>query len=301
MGDSNAGIFAGLIGLTLLVMGGIGISLLADNQSVSIDKSNSLVKSIAAGKLRISELEAEMAIKEQRLTSQQQEKRERAELYAQRSTRRANLKLQLEELRAQETGLTEAFAALDHDYSEYRDKLRNTRRRMMLGAYLGDIPIRGGKTLKSARIIEFKPGVVRLSHTGGNYSLPLSQLSPTIKERILWDRTELEHEPALAVTRKQPSLPRSSRKEVDPRALTLAQSRFSAAMAGRNEISISLNEARSHLHGPRRSPPGSLETYEDRVRRLSKLLAQKETLLERCRQELRALDPQDRLLRNSPR
>lgn len=302
MGESHAGLFVVLIGIIALVFGGIGISLMAENQAQGRGREQSLHAVIADNAATIADLERSVRSSRQRAVEYEKEHRRIAEDLHHEQVRIASLTLKSEALENERESIEQAIADAEAALGQGRLAARDAARQRLVGDFLGEVRFRGARRYTGVRVTGFGPGTMRFSHDGGVSSIPLSQLSKDLKSRIFWDPSEAADEDRAATAESrdsQPSFrpfPRKTKAAPDPHQVSQAQARFSAALASREEVKRALEEANFHLDGPRRSPPGSLETYADRVNRLTRLLQSKEALLDQCRTQLRTVSPHDPLL-----
>ncbi|GAA5481644.1 hypothetical protein [Haloferula sargassicola] len=301
MGDSQVGIFITLVGVIALVLGGIAISLLAETQPARADSTQSLVQTIGNDRVEIERLQSEIhRLRQRKVISADEQKQVASEL---KDTRMhiATLELRRESLIEQRKQLKARIPELTEEFEDYRHQKRDEVRQRMVGTYLGDLSLIGRSGYRDCRITGFKPGVMRISHSGGNAAIPLSALPEGLRERLLWEQAEAADEPARkhASKRVAPSrqTPRSdARPAASPTEIAVARARYIAAQASLNELQTALNDARNHMNGRRRSAPGSLETYAERAERLGRLLARQTTTCADCRRELHRLNPRDPLL-----
>ncbi|MBB5352847.1 chromosome segregation ATPase [Haloferula luteola] len=296
MEESHLGIFVVLFGIIALVMGGIGITTMSDQKSTRLSQSAALTLEIDSNQDRLKSLREEISSKTRTAAEYEIEGRKLEATLQQSRIEVASLQLRQESLAQKRTELVEQIPEIRHDLAAAQMAKKEALRRSMIGAYLGDVSTTR-RTYRQVRVTGFEPGAMRIVCQRGPATLPLSTLPANLKERIGWDPIEEDLERQIPRTDRTPS-PNIGKAAAPSEAdIARAQADFASAKAEMDQTQRSLEEAQSQIGGSRKSPPGSLETYQERAQRLSRLLEQQRLRYEDSRNTLIRVHPNDSLLR----
>ena len=309
--DNASGLTSFLIGCIVVVMAGVGISLLVDRRFGFSSNEAMLQRDLATGETDISQLQGSCRLlAPQVATSEANSQRfdaERQALVKQLGT----LKQRRDSLEASRVALTPAIRALAEEFSRYRQRYRDQARNAAVGESLGNLKTRAGREFRNATIVRVTDVGLEIHHEEGTARVQAPDLSDTLRERFQWNDEEryatLKQESSLAdsaaqpvtkpTTAKPPAAPATPPLKVEPEQLRLARRRVMTAQA---QVSQLVNDSREAIskatYGREHSVPGSLETWQNRAARLNSELEKARLELTAARALLGDLSPGDALL-----
>lgn len=317
----NTGIITLLIGLVLVVLCGIGISLIADTKLSLGDSKASLQSSLDTDKEKIQKLSSVIEYREQSwrqdhapLIGQGQQITDLKRESSDNTTTRA-------ELRTKRVDLLSSLKRIEKDTRAYRIQYRTQMRADTVGLKLDTLSLSSGRNYRSVVVRGFDSSGLRIHHQGGSARVSYSELPREMQERLQWHPNETETtktEPrALKVSDPDESppeqkiieSPRITRQigkpkgpsESDIAKISAARENFINTRKAYLNNRSQANTARYKSSDSQKSVPGSLETWAERTVRLDRLSQRLNASYINARRELSSLSPGDPLLRNSSR
>lgn len=310
--DGNSGVFSFLVGMIILVMVSVGLSLLVDSRFRFSGNRNDIERQIRQQASEIIDLTGHLEARE--------------EHYNRISSRRVPAAKQYDELKA----IIDAAAARITDLETRRDELvggveeveqafadyRTRYRKMEWAAAAGEtmpvLKIRGGRVYRAVVIKRITEVGMEIRHADGIARINAPDLDAPWHERFQWSdeerRAKLDAERRLAS-----SFVNVARGQDASQKTRTAKSRDRAAAADlvkarRNDVTrcrARVSALRSELQSAREqssyrgqtSVPGSLETWQARVNRLSGELTRATAQLNMAKKSLAEVAPKDPLLR----
>lgn len=310
--DSQAGMFGMLVGLIALVLGGVAISTAVDNRIKGGKVESDLISEISAGDRTIRDLEGSIAHSERVWEQQHAPRASTATRLRKARAEAAALVSRRQELDGITRDLQRENERIEAEFSELQAKTRSKVRAKLIGHDIGRFPTTTGRTYEDARLVGFTTFGVRIRHRHGSVTVDFKELTDDWKERILWEPSESVRKPVVAAPadeeddlntlpdareRTRQRMAERDRKEEERRQqVEIARNRFIAAKAAYLAAKRATSEARSQIDGPRRSPQGSLETWEERTAQLSKVEFRFRAAYDEARARLREVSPSDTLL-----
>jgi hypothetical protein len=313
--DDNSGLFTFMVGLTIVVMVGIGLSLLVDgrfNSSKTASESVSQIESGAADlellDARYQEVSLRLAGAEPRLQGQLRERESTLATLRDLDQRRETFGLRKEDL-------LNSIQRLEEGFSEYRARYREMVRAAAVGRSLGNLKIRGGREYHQAVITEVTDVGLEIRHENGLARIQAPDLDPDMQDFFQWDdearRDRLARE--LANRRMVSSLPETTQPVVEkPKPASAPGLGTPADDEGRETLRRKVraweakvarldserNEALANAsYGRNSSVSGSLETWQGKAARLGAELVRARAELAAAKAVLAGVAPSDPLRR----
>ena len=319
--DEHPGVFTFMVGMIVLVLAGVGLSLVIDRRL-----------SFSSGKLGIqreinldaTELEGLIAVREERsriLNSQPATRQQGAETPA-------GIREKLEVMRRRQTSLEETrkqqqemIAQLEDDFSRFRAEYRRRTWTSAPGEKLGNLMLANGREYRDATITRVTDVGLEIRHADGIARIQAPDLDQKIQDRFQWDdeerrkvlKDELEHLDSIAAepVEKVPEIvtripERSTREPLRSQSTTTPDSTEVAALRRlvigwkskvsklKFERSVALSNS---SFGSQTSVPGSLETWGAKAERLGNELIRAQSELAVAKSNLAVVAPGDPLLR----
>jgi hypothetical protein len=295
------------------VFAGIGISLLVDKRFRFSSGRASLEQELSDGRHHLDQLEVRRDAARERWTSEigpragQDEELE----FAARELRESRKRLG--ELRERRSELEAAIGAEDDAFRDYRAAFRQSARAAAAGERRDELTARGGKVYKEVTLTRVTSEGVEFSHSEGVSRLRPEELDPSWQERFQWHPEERIQaasgtKPAEGGQDATPTPPAPALSSAEDLAEQAAAKKlaglrrdFAEALRHLGKAEAELARARADAGANRgRSVPGSLETWEERVRYLEANSAKFRERYLAARGRLAAASPDDGLLRDAP-
>jgi len=318
--DNNSGLFTFLIGLIVLVMVGVGLSVLVDSRFSFTRSARDLEGAVASDKEEIKRLTAMVEEYHSQLSSQQPKlKAANAELKALEAGA-ADTQSKLNGLQARRDEIAASIPPLRTQFDDYRRKYRQQTWAAAVGESLGDLEIRGGRVYRKSTISKVTEVGLEIRHEDGIARIQGPDLSMAIQDRFQWDDAErmqrlqreyAEHnsikDPKLAA--KPPAKPVPVKRSFSRSAPVSPEDQVKIDAARKkvigwksrvSQLSSDRFAAQSNAYSSQTSVPGSLETWQARASRLTAELAKAKGELAAAKSVLQDLSPKDSLLRPDP-
>ena len=302
--DNQSGLFSFLVGCIVVVMAGVGISLLVDRRFGFSKNESELQRDITTGesdlpqlKSTYQELSPQVAASDAKLRLLDENRQALVRRLRDMDQRRTTLE-------ATRTELQPAIKALDGEFRNYRQKFRDMVRAAAVGESLGDLKIRGGREFRKTTIVRVTDVGLEIHHEEGTARVQAPDLGDALRERFQWNDEDryarLKEEsdqdatppadptppPPKPTSADTPTPPKNAPPKPDAEKLKVLRGRVITAKSQVTQLTINTNEAVSKASfGRERSVPGSLETWQNKANRLK-------VDLEKARQELTAAKAQ---------
>lgn len=312
IGDSNeqSGTVGFLVGIIILVFAGIFFSLLADKRFKFSSGKASLEESVNDGRRHVAKLEGQLeASKElwkkkvQPLEKQPEVLRAAADEARESGSRLVSLRQRLKAAEAELLAVEEGFRA-------YRDQYRKQVRLAAVGEELPELQSLSGRTYSQVTVTRVSVDGLDFKHSHGIGRLGPDELDESWRERFQWHPEEQPKAAppvakAPAVVNAQPAgKPRGEKgspapdpKEEAAKKLAGLRRDVTEALRFLQKAEGELGRARAEAQNSRaRSVPGSLETWEDKVKRMESLAEKFRGQYNAARAKLAAVAPDDSLL-----
>jgi hypothetical protein len=319
--DDHPGVFTFMVGMIVLVMAGVGLSLVIDRR---LSFSSGKLRTQREINLDAAELESLAATRdersrllESRTAKPQNSSESAAEILGRTETMRQRQAI-LEDARKQ---LHQAIAGIEDDFSRFRAEYRRSTWTGAQGEKLGNLALANGREYRDATITRVTDVGLEIRHSDGIARIQAPDLDPKIQDRFQWNDEErrkilkqesehlegiaagpVEEVPAITAGIAVPPVSQSRRPLANkaPDSNELATLRRlvigwkSKVAKLRLERSVALSNSG---YGSQTSVPGSLETWGAKAARLGNELARASSELAVAKSNLAAVAPADPLLR----
>ena len=313
--DNHSGITTFLVGCIIVVMTGVGLSLLADRRFGFSRNESELQRDITTGETDLAQLKAtyqelspQVAASDAKLRLIDQNRQALVRQLRDMDQRRTTLEASRKDLQPARTALAEEFR-------HYRQQSRDKIRAEAVGEALGDLKIRGGREYRKAIIVRVTDVGLEIHHQEGTARVQAPDLNDALRERFQWNDEDryarLKEETAQAAAApadppppspkpaatNRPTPPPSDTPNPDAGTLKILRGRVTTAKSQVAQLTNHTNEALAKASfGRERSVPGSLETWQNRANRLKVDLAKARQELAAAKAQLADLAPGDPLL-----
>jgi len=312
MDDSSeqSGTVGFLVGIIILVFAGIFFSLLADKRFKFSSGKASLEESVSDGKRHVAKLEAQLEAskelwkkKARPLEKQPEAFRAAADQARESGSRLVSLRQRLKAAKAELLAVEEGFRA-------YRDQYRKQVRIAAIGEELPELKSLGGKTYSDVTVTRVTADGVDFKHARGITRLGPNELDQSWSERFQWHPEEqakvappVAKPPVVVMVQpaRKPKVekgsPAQDAKEDPQKRLAGLRRDVSEALRFLQKAEGELERTRTEAANSRsRSVPGSLETWEDKVKRMESLTEKFRAQYNAARANLGAVAPNDPML-----
>ena len=312
IGDSQNPLMATVLGLVVLVMGGIAVGTFVDLRLDHSEARYDIAAEIEADADTLAGLREHRRIVEARWEEIGTTRGNHAAAITAARSRLQELDGDLDALVSRRDELLERLPALAGEFADWRRDHRQQTRDALVGSSHDSIPTRSGRSYEQVTIKAFNGQGIEIRHLYGTARIPFAELTDDWSRRVAWNpadeagppppeappegnATETATEtggdppPAQPVPETSPAGPSPEEIEKARRDVEVTRLMYQQA---RNQTT----EARIQSSGNRRSPQGSLETWEERISRLEGIEARHAAAYNQARSELRRLSPFDPLL-----
>ena len=321
--DENSGAFTFLVGLIVVVMVGVGLSLMADRKFRFISSAHEIRREIEVQDREIGEL----ADRRDRLYRELDETTNRlltgSGTLAETTALSQSTRQRLTELANNRARLLISISTIEGEFSKFRSDYRRKTWADAVGEDLGDLTIRGGRTYARATITKVTDVGLEIRHEHGIARVQGPDLTPEWQNRFQWNEEErrrrLREEMKLSeenpvdtaagqsepVTSGAKAIRKKPESKVIRRQKTDEEREKSAGLrkqviawnAKVDQLNSAKNDAASRAsYGNQASVPGSLETWSARSLRLGGELGRARAGLSAAKANLAVIAPDDPLL-----
>lgn len=305
--DNHSGIIWSLAGLTILTLSGVFLSILLDKKHGSSRARNNVHATIAANEREISTLGEELTSLNNRLISS----KKRASSNSAATNSKGNLISQLVssigELRSRKAEISLTIPELRQEFDRYRLQYREQAWANAGGEKVESILLKAGRHFERVTITRVTPVGLEISHRHGNARIDAKDLSREFRDRFQWD--DEEREKAIEAERNNRERIAQQAREVhqgpgsrveSPSGSDMEKTRSDVRLLQTKvlqlRMAIQTAEVESR-YANNRSVPGSLRTWAEQANILKADLIRTEAHMARAKEKLRALQPNDPLLR----
>jgi len=311
--DDHPGIFTFMVGVIVVVLAGVGLSLLIDLKFTFSKSISSTEKGLKTSAAEIVDLKSEIDEASRKLSAQEPSLRATAANLA-TARNRLNADIQrsakLTEIR---NHLKETIPALENEFSKYREAYRVHARAAAVGQPLGTLIIRGGREYRQVVIKEITDVGMEIRHEHGIARVQAPDLDQSFQDKFQWNDEERrnklneEHVMSEAITantvENRPESPPIRGGAANPDDTKVATLR-TKVIHWKSKVSLLNSEhsaaVSSASYGSKSSVPGSLETWQAKASRLASELAKARGELAAAKAALGLVSPNDPLLRPDP-
>lgn len=316
--NEDSGIFTYLFGLIVLVMVGVGLSLLIDKRSEFSSGAGIIQREIKLVDEEIVELKNEYKRLSLQLQNCEPKLRLSLQNFQKLSSESEIQQKQKAELEHLHRKVSADITSLEQKVSQVRSDYQRETRAAAVGENLGNLSVRGGRVYNRATILQVTDVGLEIRHEHGFARLHGPELDAKLQERFEWDEEKRQkcldkenenqdrdiEKPAEIRATISPDTQPLAQKDAMPSSandqsivLDVLQKRVSdwkqkvsTLRMGKAQADYQANNGKSH------SIPGSLETWEAKAGRLGQDLTKARGCLELAKAQLAEIAPTDLLL-----
>jgi hypothetical protein len=302
---NHDGLLAFLLGMILLVLAGVGLTLVADRVSSAGKVRSEIRFQIGQQEEEIRQLKLALKLKRSQLggsQTSQEEHNERAKLI---ELSQSAIRSRQEDLSLLKTSLESTISRLDKSFEDYRIEARKLAWGRAIGDSLGNLTTTDGRTFQEAVVVGVNDKGISIRHSNGTSSIPATALAEAYWDIFQWERPESMRWPqaensAVSQDATVGSSDASNQgaaledeKDIAPLRTAFRRAGENATRLAKELQKISAMEADSRSS----SVPGSLDTWVERKAQLSSELANAKMQYAKARANLMIRSPDDSLLR----
>lgn len=313
--DDNSGLFSFLVGLIVVVLAGVGLSLMVDRRFSVSKNATTLAKELENGQAELEDARSFLQRKSLELAAGEPKRRQISEAYASLGRRLDELDQRKAVMLAGRKRLEREIPLLESEFAGYRRKYRDATWMAAVGEKPGNLILRGGREYLDVVITQVTEVGLEIRHKDGIARIKSQDLSTAMQDRFQWNDKEQQArfaaeeevhkamEPNRVIEELVPPHGRESGQSGGPdeRKLEALRGKVSAWKAKVSKLKSDHSQALSSAsNNSQSSVPGSLETWQVRASRLGGDLARARAELAAARAGLAELSPSDPLLRVGP-
>lgn len=307
--NDNSGVFGWLACLIVIVMVGVGLSLVVDRRFQFSSNNKESQEVIAKDAEYLAELAAKKP-KQQERFNQLERPRQLVSREADELKQRLPInRTRIEELKATMAKLKLELSSQEDAMARYRKAYRDQTWLEAVGEKHPEITLRTGRRYEATSILRVTPVGLEISYKDGRARIDFTDLDPSWQERFQWRHDERE----TVITGE------SSAAEENPMTKRFGTPETGAAQPAMDDLRIEklrndvilwngkasalesqYSEAASNAGSGRNSVPGALETWSAKAARLATELSRAKLQRERARVKLEAAAPNDPLAKPLP-
>lgn len=303
--DDHEMIFWSLLGLVTLVFASVFLSLMMDKRLSFSESRAEMERELSSGEAELAELRALHSAAEQQLRSASSGGHGSAESALDPIAQLDELRKQHRALLETRDSLHEAIHQVDKRFTDYQRSYREASRNAATGEKMPSLVTRSGREYQNVRINRVTPVGIEVTHADGIARIASHDLPEAFHDRFQWDEEERMAELLLEEQNRRriaapsgpppttPPPPVHGTPSQDPAALRARVMQWRGKVA---DLSAEYRTAQSMaVRGRNVSVPGSLETWDARLRRLDSDLRRARLELIAARADLSKVAPNDRL------
>lgn len=311
--EDHPGIFYFLVGMIVLVMAGVGLSLLADQRFKFSSGTSDIKRDIATTGDELGSLRSYHQERSRQLENNSTRLKSDTSVHAELRRKSTDLGKRHSDLEINRDQLLKAIPLIETEFSRYRAEYRRQTWAGAVGQKVGTISIRGGREYQDVIITRVTDVGLEIRHKDGIARIQAPDLDPKWQDRFQWSdeerRNRLKEElanhdsiaPPPPAATEEPLLPLTrfprSADEPDDAKLQDLRTKVIAWNSKISRLQMEKSEAASQSYGGGNSVTGSLETWKAKSARVSAELAKASTELVIAKSHLAAVSPNDALLR----
>lgn len=313
--EENPALFTVLAGLIVLVMTGVGLSLLADRKFQFSNAEQDAEQQMEAEGAIVANLKSTVESRLDFLNLNESNKTLSGEVLRLRS-KNVKAKREISELTARRADLEFTILAVEDSFKQSKSNYRRNVWPSAVGEKLGELRLNNGRIYQEVAIKEVTDVGLQIVHADGIARIQPPELSSELQARFQWDsndrKSRLREELAasnqfekeinvqvvpagqLLVT-NAPTVPVANIPPPNEQLAKL-QNNVSAWQTNVDILERNASDAESRTASGQTSVPGSLETWKVRATRFKNDLVRARTELNISRSKLAEVAPTDPLL-----
>ncbi len=297
--NESSGVFGWLMGLVVIVMIGVGMSMMVDRRFQFSSNNKEIETVIKEETQHLADLSARVPKARAKLESLEQPRQLMARELDELKLRLPVSRQRIQELKAGIENLKSAIRSQDESMAVYRRSFRDQTWREAVGEKHAQLALKSGKLYENTVIQRVTAVGLEISHRDGLARIDFTELDRTWMERFQWRFDEREstiagEEAAAAapsVMETAPS-PRTPKEEENLERLRADVVNWNSKVS---TLKYQQEEAVANAGSGRASVSGGLETWAAKAQRLATELARAKQQQERARIRLGVVAPDDPL------
>jgi len=311
--EDNPGIFYFLVGMIVLVMAGVGLSILVDQRFKFSSGMSDIQRDIAMAEEELGSLKSYQEQRSRQLESFGTRLKSDSAANAELRRKATSLGKRQSELERSRDGLLATIPTIENEFSRYRAEYRQQTWTRVVGQKVGTLTLRGGREYQDVVITRVTDVGLEIRHKDGIARIQAPDLDTSWQDRFQWSdeerRNRLKEElanhesiappppPAEMVELTPATRPRPSADSRDDAKLQELRTKVIGWKGKVSRLTIERSEASSQSYNNQSSVTGSLETWKAKVARLNAEIAKAQAELVVAKSRLAAVSPNDVLLR----
>ena len=287
--SDHTGTVTFLVGVIILVMAGVGLTLVVDYRFGYSNRASDLERMIEGEAEQLETLTARHQYVLRRLIEVAPKRLSDCETYESTRARLAELDRKGSVLAASRDRICQSMVGLEEGFANYREKYRKATWRAAAGESLGELKVRGGRQYHQAVITRVTEVGLEIRHQHGIARVHAPDLESGLQDRFQWNdeerrlrlKRELANREGIGQSRNEGFATDTKAREsshggqwterpetdVERRKVFKLKSRVAKLTQERDEAVIAA------AYSSKTSVPGSLETWQARAERLAAELA----------------------------
>ena len=188
--DSHPGIFTFLVGLIILVMVGVGLSMLVDSRFSFASSACALERDIQTGATALDQLRARQQKSAQHLADLEPRLQRAASAYEATRNQLARLRQRQLALVGSRTKLQESIQSMGQEFASYQAKCLERIWAAAAGQRLGTLSSRAGHEYREVVIMRVTAMGLEIRHAEGTARVRPQDLDTALRERFQWNAAE---------------------------------------------------------------------------------------------------------------
>lgn len=298
--NESSGVFGWLMGLVVIVMIGVGMSMMVDRRFQFSSNNKEIETVIREETQQLSDLSARVPKARAKFESLDQPRQLMARELDELKLRLPVSRQRIQELKAGVESLKSGIHSHEESVAAYRRSYRDQTWREAVGEKHSQLTLKSGKLYENTVIQRVTPVGLEISHRDGLARIDFTELDRTWMERFQWRFDEREstiagEEAAAAaappVMETAPS-PQNTREAENLERLRADVVNWNSKVSA---LKVQQAEALANAGSGRASVSGGLETWAAKAKRLDAELARAKQQQERARIRLGVVAPDDPL------
>lgn len=311
--EDHPGIFYFLVGMIVLVMAGVGLSILVDQRFKFSSGMSDIQRDIAMADEELGSLKSYHEQRSREFENFGSRLKNDSAENAQLRRKATTLGKRQSELERSRDTLLAAIPAIENEFSRYRAAYRQQTWTAAVGQKIGTLALRGGREYHDVVITRVTDVGLEIRHKDGIARVQGPDLDHSWQDRFQWSdeerRNRLKEElanhesiappppPAEVEEFTPPTRTRPSSEDKEQTKLQDLRAKVIAWKGKVSRLQSEKSEALSQSYGGGTSVTGSLETWKAKAARINAELAKAQAELVVAKSRLAVVSPNDVLLR----
>jgi hypothetical protein len=300
LSSDNSGVFGWLLGLVVIVMIGVGLSMMVDRRFQFSSNNKEIESVISKEAEHFADLTARLPRTKAKLESQERPRQLTAREADELKLRLPISRNRIRDLKAAVSDLKTRISTLDDSMVSYRKAYRDQTWKEAVGEKHADLTLKTGKRYENTTIQRVTSVGLEISHKDGLARVDFTELDSAWQERFQWRFDERESTIAGEAANASsvdplPQKPPIGKDEEAPDNVDKLRNDVIIWNTKVQTLKIQQSEAVSNASSGRNSVTGGLETWASKAERLTTELDRARLLRDQARARLEQAAPDDPL------